>query len=384
MATFFLRRIHGGVLYLNKEIIEFKNQNEHTVLGYFTPVDVGNRFTGSFGTKKDVLFEVDIALDNQYYLNKRIVTLIGDDHGALISNDEIDLVAIQQFGTNKTVFQLVHDDWNIKMAEKYENVVDVHICHSEYIYNKLINKLPKKKERIHYLPYGIKFPDIKVDFSDLTNSVNICFCGRLVENKGVRYFKSICEGLIALGIPYSFTIIGKGDYKSVLQKELEPYNVKFYSPDDHSIVMDLMAENHIFLFPTSFEGTPVALVEAMSLGLVPVATLLQDSEIPFLIEDDKGLMFEQGNVDQMIGSIEYLYKNPEAAKKMSDAARKYVHSNFDLQKNFRKYYSKFDQYEELYRPKNGTDRTIKRSRLDSKYIPNQVVRIIRKWRKNVK
>jgi glycosyltransferase involved in cell wall biosynthesis len=80
------------------------------------------------------------------------------------------------------------------------------------------------------------------------------------------------------------------------------------------------------------EGIPVALMEAMAMGLPVVASRL--SGIPELVEHDKsGLLVEPGDVGGLADAIELLCSEPALRRRLGGEAREKVLSEFDLNTN---------------------------------------------------
>jgi glycosyltransferase involved in cell wall biosynthesis len=69
--------------------------------------------------------------------------------------------------------------------------------------------------------------------------------------------------------------------------------VRFLAPAANAEVLALCAENDVFVFPTRFEEFPVALLEAMSTGLVPVVSDLP-SGVPEVVSEQTGFRIAIG------------------------------------------------------------------------------------------
>lgn len=84
-------------------------------------------------------------------------------------------------------------------------------------------------------------------------------------------------------------------------------------------------EYDIFINTTTVDNTPVSVMEAMALGMPIVSTNV--GGIPYLIEESRnGLLFESGDIKEMLSAIISLIKNSELASTISDTNRKKAES----------------------------------------------------------
>jgi glycosyltransferase involved in cell wall biosynthesis len=85
----------------------------------------------------------------------------------------------------------------------------------------------------------------------------------------------------------------------------------------------LLAETHVFVLPSHFEGLPMALLEAMSFGLAPIATPV--GGIPdILIDDQNGLLVPPGDHAALASAIRRLLEDTSLRSRLADAARRAV------------------------------------------------------------
>src|SRR5437016_12168835 len=75
--------------------------------------------------------------ENVYRVIDRLALAIGDEPGAIVSNAGLELALFSRKRQNRTVFQIVHDAYNLRLARRYEPVVDVMIAHSRHIFAEL-------------------------------------------------------------------------------------------------------------------------------------------------------------------------------------------------------------------------------------------------------
>ena len=123
--------------------------------------------------------------------------------------------------------------------------------------------------------------------------------GRLVEKKG---HKDAIVGFARSGVPGRLAIVGTGPLERELRtlaQHVAPGAVEFAGELSHGRTLSRVADADVFILPSvaardgDMEGIPVALMEAMALGTIVIATrhsanaeLIVDRECGFLVDEN--------------------------------------------------------------------------------------------------
>ncbi len=84
----------------------------------------------------------------------------------------------------------------------------------------------------------------------------------------------------------------------------------------------------VFALPSFVEGLPIALLEAMAMGIPSISTDV--NAIPEAVFDRKtGLLIEPGDPSQLAAAIEELRQDAGLRQRISDSGREFVKTNFD-------------------------------------------------------
>lgn len=87
----------------------------------------------------------------------------------------------------------------------------------------------------------------------------------------------------------------------------------------------------VFTLPSLWEGLPIAILEAMALGLPTISTNL--NAIPEAVIDEKtGILVETGNAEQLKSAILRLYENEGLRKKLAETGKEFILDKFDERK----------------------------------------------------
>jgi glycosyltransferase involved in cell wall biosynthesis len=316
------------------------------------------------------------ALNNAYTIIRKLHKLLPREPGAIILNDSLEMQMLDHLPTELTSFQIVHDEYNFSLALKYPNVVDVFIAHSKFFYDSLRNSLPDRLDRIFYLPHGVKVPSFCRLPKDEIKVIRLLFLGRMSHAKGIFELPEIANWLRTWSIPFTFTCIGDGPELGNLKRIWHhDGNVTFLSPATTSEILDICLQHDVFVFPTHFEGTPVALLETMSVGLVPVVTDLPGG-IREIVTDSIGRKALQGDTRSFAMAVKELFFNPKLLNELSEACRDKIKTEFDVTNTARAYHDLFSKYPLYFRKKKLEKRKLG-FRLDHPFIPNLLTKVAR-------
>jgi glycosyltransferase involved in cell wall biosynthesis len=365
----------GGIASLNSNLIRYRLQSgsPQCVIRLHDKHDPAARIKDDFGADSESIFEYS-RCENAYSIFRRLRRTIPSDEGALISNNWQELALYSVHPTQRTIFQIVHDEFNFRLAKTYQPIVDVMIAHSRHYYDKLVREFPQRLNSIFHLPYGIRLGP--VTRSPKPGALRLVFLGRLHVGKGVHDLPCIDQLVQEAGVDVRWTVIGDGPERKRLQEEWPPtVRVRYANPPTNQEVLALCAEGDVFVLPTRFEGFPVALLEAMSAGLVPVVTDLP-SGVPEVVVDGAGFRPRMEDCEGFASAIIDLSRNRGRLESMSVAARKQA-ERFDVREKVVAYHQLFGRWRDFKRSWPGPLPIKHGSRLDQPWLPNWFVRAVR-------
>src|SRR5207253_3242421 len=108
--------------------------------------------------------------------------------------------------------------------------------------------------------------------------------------------KKIDDELIKAGVNIEWTIVGDGPDKAKLIVDLKDRSYfSFLSPNRTEDILNLAVKNDVYLLPSYLDGLPVALLEAMSAGLVPIVSRFNPG-IDAVVEKNNGFIVPVGAI----------------------------------------------------------------------------------------
>jgi len=167
-------------------------------------------------------------------------------------------------------------------------------------------------------------------------TLDLVCTGRLVPEKGHRTLLEAVHQLRGRGVQLRVTLIGSGPELTQLQSFVIAYDlahvVTFTSALSHPQTLGLLRKADIFVLASFAEGIPVALMEAMSLGIPCVSTSI--AGIPELIHSGvDGLLVPPANPHALAGALESLVLDADLRKRLGTSARERVINHYNLPLN---------------------------------------------------
>jgi len=341
----------------------------------------GNKNTNAF-LEKGIVHDYFCInpINNWYYTYGKLASFLSKASGVLVSNDQYDLIMLQAFNIPKFVVQIVHDTYNLELSIKFNECIDIFIAHSLFIYELLQQKLPNRLSDIYHIHYGIPIESFGTKKININEPLKLLFIGRHSVSKGVLELFEIDKILKRNNIYVEWNILGNGPETEILKNQWnESINVHFTYCNNQIDVLEEAFQSDILVFPTKFEGFPVALLEAMSMGCVPVVTNLQGG-IQEIVEDGvTGFKCPINNVEAFANKIIFLHNNRDQLFLLQTNAALLVRNNFNAAKQMPKYQNVFlALLENNSLPKHHAVTKKIGSRLDQFWIPNSITRLLRK------
>lgn len=281
-----------------------------------------------------------------------IEAYIANTPGVILANHKPELDALLQHPkSNKVVFYLVHDVLYLALAREYINVIDVLVTHNYELYEELLKLFPFLSHVIFFLPYGINLAK-ETRKPNLTNVLKIAFVGRLCYEKGIYDLIKIDELLKKQNVKVEWIIIGDGPEKENFRADTKrKKNFVHKTLDTTEQIFAELKACDIYILPSVLDGTPVAMLESMSVGLVPLIYRFNNG-IKKVVTEGIGYVVEVKDVEQMASIIKKLDSDRGLLQTQSANALNSARKNFDVADRANDYYNLFKRFAEFKREKS--------------------------------
>jgi len=322
-------------------------------------------------------FVCEVGSDIKAYA-KEIADAIGNERGIVVTNFEPELVALHFYPKpNKTVVFVCHDEFYVRNALKYEFIIDAFVTHNPFFYELLVEQLPQRKEDIYYLPYGVEIPEFH-KAPNMAGPLNVVWLARLVVSKGIYEIPEIDDLLKEKQIPVNWTIIGYGpETENFKIRMKDRRNFSYAAPSGNRELMELLERQDVFVLPSRLDGLPVAMLEVMSKGVVPVMYEFNKG-ITKVITKDIGFIVEVGDNTSIADCVGRLHYDRTLLRSMSEKARAKVVEEYDIKKQSEKYFHLYENIQPSTRKGKWKPLSVVHGREFHPLFPRPIVQIFRR------
>ena len=317
------------------------------------------------------------SLENNYKVRKRLsLLLMGYD--LVICNDQLELSALGLLKQRPKIIANIADWYNLTYAPIYYQIIDAYVTLSPQFEDVLNSSNQYKIAK--YLPHGVPV-EREIEIQN-NHELNLLFLGRLVETKGCLKLIELENHLSVKQIKTNWKIIGSGPEDVKLKEQwYGKENVQFITPVSNSGVIDALTGGDILVLPSEFEGYGIAILEAMSKGIIPAVYKLPIG-VTNQLNASNSILVDLMDFENLLIMISELSIEKERLKSMKNNCHQTILEDFNIQNTSNSY---FDYYETILNGRKNNSNTFynpfKESILDLVYFPSYLSLLIRKLKK---
>lgn len=284
---------------------DFLDLNEYwqkKVIRHFTPPRICISYDGISNLlfrewKNKAKLVLDLAIGLPQY---RVKVLHGDSfHKGML--DDVD------------EYQRILFTW----YEEEVQLADIILCGSDFVKKTVVYFFPEFENKCKILPYGtdleaFSYPERTFQFKE---NLKYVFVGRLSWRKGAHLLLDAWKTFVQDHPKAELHFYGTPD-KEISMDNL-PDNVTCHGWIRKSDLIAELKTMDVFVFPTTFEGSSIAVFQAMALKL-PVITTINSGTV--LTNSDSCEIVEAGDNAGLIYAMDKLFHDPEYRKRLAEKA----------------------------------------------------------------
>lgn len=220
--------------------------------------------------------------------------------------------------------------WRIHHSLKlYYKYIDILVAPSEFMKEKLIEYGIRDK-KIEVLPY---FLDTDVENIKTKMGHYVLYFGKVCYHKGVGMILDVAEKLPDINI-----VLAGGDWKGEFQRKAQKRrikNIRFLGFVEKKKLGKLIENCALVIIPSLwYENFPFSILESLALGKPVIASKI--GGIPEIVEAGRdGLLFEPGNVEDLVKKVLQLWNNPELVLRLGRQGREDVERKYNPKTHYK-------------------------------------------------
>jgi glycosyltransferase involved in cell wall biosynthesis len=165
------------------------------------------------------------------------------------------------------------------------------------------------------------------------NKLILLYLGRIEKNKGIY---ELIEALKKLKNDFNFHFVMCGigpltDYCINAFGNILGDDFEYKGVVSGESKIKIIKESDVFILPSYFEGMPMALLETMAAGVVPIVTNVGSMK-QIIKHETNGLLIEKQNSNDLYAKLKYIILNPVHYQKLSNNAQSTIKANYDIEK----------------------------------------------------
>jgi glycosyltransferase involved in cell wall biosynthesis len=173
--------------------------------------------------------------------------------------------------------------------------------------------------------------------------LKVGFVGRLTEAKGVTYLIDAIGTLRRRGVPVRCFLVGEGELEAELRRQVEEAgltgDVVFLGRRDDS--QNFLSQMDVCVLPSLWEGLPMVLLEAFSVGTAVVASSA-DGILDVVTDGENGLITGTRDADGIADAVQRLHDAPDFRSALGQRAL----ASYQADYSYERWADRYDRFYE--------------------------------------
>lgn len=247
------------------------------------------------------------------------------------------IILKELFPGDVKVLSIAHEDlsYHYKRRAYWEKKVDYLIGVSKKICSTFIQEYQYSPQKVLYKESFVEkgSPCVR-KYSATNEAIRIGYAARLRKlQKRADLMPLFIEKLENSGIEYVLSIAGEGECKKAIEEYVSKRGiqdrVKIVGLLEEMQMPQFWMQQDVFVNFSEYEGMSLAMLEAMSYGVVPVVTAVSGTE-EVIAPKVNGYIVKRGELNGIVETIAELYENKKLLQQMGEKSRSVIEKKCSL------------------------------------------------------
>jgi glycosyltransferase involved in cell wall biosynthesis len=208
----------------------------------------------------------------------------------------------------------------------YGKLLSAVVAVSRQIAHRLTDGCGIDSSKVVHIPHGVKGIESEGELKGRLEEssrppLRLIFVGRLEQpQKRIFDLVAVVKRLVRLGVDFTLDMVGDGpesdEVKRALSEETRKSIVVFHGWLPVEEVISKLRRADVFVLTSAYEGFPVALLEAMANGVVPLVTDIESGHRELISHGVSGFLAPGGDTEVFAQLIEGLSRDRELLEQL--------------------------------------------------------------------
>lgn len=205
-------------------------------------------------------------------------------------------------------------------------------CVSQELEKQVIEKKPESTE-VYRIPYGVSVQ--KQKDQRVPGKLRLAYVGRLAEEQKriSDLTRALCR--VTQQLPDTDAVLygdgpDRANVENILETEGAGLPIHLAGRIDNDQMQSRLLDCDVLVLLSDYEGLPIAVLEAMACGVVPVCLRMR-SGIPELVQDGVTGLVVDDREESFVNAIKRLQHEPGLLERLAKAARRKIEAEYSDQ-----------------------------------------------------
>ena len=273
----------------------------------------------------------------------------------MISGSETEQQLIPALPPNIRVVSVVNNATrgHYRVATAHHERIHRLVCLNPRLGRDIENYARIPEQKVQLIPYGIDVRAFRGNRAEkhhgagTSEPIRVLYFGRMCDSaKGIFLIPRILAYIEKAGVPFHLTVVGDGPdaprFLSLIKQGGFADRCTFRDLLRHDRVADELSRHDVMVMPSRHEGLPLALLESMAAGCVPIASRLKGITDYAIADESQGVLCRVGRADEFAAAIVALAGDRTRLSRMAAAATARVEAAFTAERMASRYAELFD------------------------------------------
>lgn len=224
----------------------------------------------------------------------------------------------------------------INIISLFMKIPSIWILPSNY-FSPIFHYFDISTDKLFVIRNSVKKEIFDINFDITHNNFNklykFIFVGSIIYRKGLDIIVEAFSKLERESYNFTLTVLGfsnkpndeEKEIRELISSRLNPINIILLNSCDGDDYINNIRKNNFFLLPSRAENLPIALLETMKIGLIPIVS--EVGAINSIVKDGYNGFLVSPNAESLYQKLKYIFTSKIELEEIKSNIQKYISEN---------------------------------------------------------